>query len=59
MIFFFSGRPSTLLMYQTILRLVSLASEPERPKKTRLMPWGARSTIILASRIEGSEPWPT
>ena len=42
MIFFFSGRPTALLKYQTILMALSFASEPELAKNTLLIGTGAR-----------------
>ena len=42
MIFFFFGRPSALLKYQTILMAESFASEPELAKNTLLIGTGAR-----------------
>ena len=54
MIFFFFGRPSALLKYQTSLIWVSLASEPELPKNTLEIGTGAISFSFSASSIAGS-----
>ena len=54
MIFFFDGRPTALLKYQTILTTLSLASDPELAKNTLLIGTGARASSISASSIIGS-----
>ena len=54
MIFFFFGRPSALLMYQTSLTWVSFASEPEAVKNTFDIGTGAISFSFSASSIAGS-----
>ena len=54
MIFFFSGRPSALFMYQIILMALSFASDPELAKKTLLIGTGARSISISLRSISGS-----
>ena len=51
MIFFFFGRPSALLRYQTSLTTVSLASEPELVKNALDIGTGASATSRSASSI--------
>jgi hypothetical protein len=53
-IFFFSGRPRTLLQYQTNLMFVSLASDPLFPKNTRAIGTGADVTSFSANNVETS-----
>ena len=53
MIFFFSGRPSALFMYQTSFIWLSLASEPELQKNTFEIGTGAISFSFSASSIAG------
>ena len=62
MIFFFSGLPIALCMYQSILMALSFASEPELAKNTLLIGTGARSISISARSTIGScdlevKPW--
>ena len=52
MIFFFCGRPSALLMYQTSFMAVSFASDPEFANSTLAMPGGAIRTSRSASSVE-------
>ena len=59
MIFFFSGLPMALCMYQRILMTLSFASEPELAKNTLLIGLpcaerGARSISISARSTSGS-----
>ena len=54
MIFFFSGLPMALCMYQSILMTLSFASEPELAKNTLLIGTGARSISISARSTIGS-----
>ena len=54
MIFFFSGLPMALCMYQSILMTLSFASEPELAKNTLLIGAGARSISISDRSTIGS-----
>src|ERR1700737_3656994 len=54
MIFFLSGRPSALFMYQTSLTWVSFASDPDEQKNTLEIGTGAISLSFSASSIAGS-----
>ena len=53
-IFFFRGRPSALLRYQTNLTWLSFASEPELQKNTLEIGTGAISLSFSASSMAGS-----
>ena len=54
MIFFFSGLPMALCMYQRILMTLSFASEPLFAKNTFDIGTGARSISISARSTIGS-----
>ncbi len=57
MIFFFSGLPRALFMYQASFTWLSLASEPEEVKNTFEIGTGAISLSFSASSIAGSMPF--